>query len=85
MKVLVTGATGFVGNHLVDRLIKENYDVCCLVRDKEKGKILKQRKNVDIWIGDVTKPETLRGLSEGIDYVIHLNYLLELTKEELKI
>jgi len=37
MKILVTGATGFVGKHLVSRLINENYQCAVLVRDVEKA------------------------------------------------
>ncbi|MCK5138385.1 MAG: NAD-dependent epimerase/dehydratase family protein, partial [Thermodesulfovibrionia bacterium] len=32
MKALITGATGFIGSHLVDELFKRGYKVTCLVR-----------------------------------------------------
>ena len=72
MKVLVTGATGFVGGHMVPALIEKGYDVECLVRSEDKAKQLKSKFKVETVIGDVTKPETLKGISGGIDYVVHL-------------
>ncbi len=39
MRVLVTGATGFVGRHLIPLLYKE-HEVLCLVRDEDKAKAL---------------------------------------------
>lgn len=72
MNVLVTGSTGFVGTYLIPALIKKGYCVTCLVRDEIKGEQIKKKHNVKIIQGDVTKPKTLEGISEGIDYVIHL-------------
>lgn len=72
MKVLVTGATGFVGGHLVPALLKQGYHVRCLIRDERKAKKIREQYPVEIVIGDLTKPDTLSGVSEDIDYVIHL-------------
>lgn len=73
MNVLVTGATGFVGGHLVPELLKRNFNITCLVRNLEKGEALKEKYgDIALIQGDVTKPETLKGISENIDYVIHL-------------
>lgn len=72
MNVLVTGGTGFVGGHLIPALLEKGYEVSCLVRNEEKAKRLKQHYSVKIFIGDTTIPETLCGISQNIDYVIHL-------------
>lgn len=70
MKVLVTGATGFLGSHLVDRLVGRGDEVRALVRrssDTSHLKIL----DVAIFEGDVTQPETLRPAVEGVEAVYH--------------
>lgn len=72
MNVLVTGGTGFVGGHLIPRLLNKGYKVTALVRNEDKGKKLREKYDVKTFIGDVTKPETLVGVSDNIDYVIHL-------------
>lgn len=88
MNVLVTGGTGFVGGHLVPKLIDKGYNVKCLVRDERKGQFLKNKYNVEIVIGDVTKPETLMGLSDGIEYVVHMaamGHVNAVTEESFKL
>ena len=40
MKVLVTGATGFLGKYLVQELVENNYEVVALGRNKKIGKTL---------------------------------------------
>ena len=42
MKVGVTGATGFIGGRLLRRLLKEGYEVKCLVRDQNKAKAIEK-------------------------------------------
>ena len=58
--VTVTGATGFVGRHLVERLLEEpDYKVRCLVRRDSDLSQLKQRSaELDFIYGDITRPET---------------------------
>jgi len=70
-KVLVTGATGFIGSFLCPRLMREGYDVTVLVRDKKKAVPLKSM-GMHVLIGDLTKPETIEGVCSGIGTVIHL-------------
>ena len=50
--VLVTGATGFIGRHLVDALIKEKADISVISRKK----VLLNRK-INIYVGDLTDPK----------------------------
>ena len=67
-KVLVAGATGYLGQYLVKELTKNNFDVRVLIR-KDSQKELFQDVN-DYFIGEITKPESLRGICENIDWVI---------------
>lgn len=72
MRVLVTGGTGFVGNHLIPQLISNNFEITCLVRTDKKAAELQKKYGVETIIGDVTNSETLKQISKDIDYVVHL-------------
>lgn len=68
---LVTGATGFIGPHLVDRLKSHGIDVRCLVRPQSNVQPLTER-GVQLASGDVTNPESLSAALADVDYVFHL-------------
>lgn len=53
MNILVTGATGFIGKNLVGRLLKERYDLTCLVRRTSNVDFLKTQ-NVALVTADIT-------------------------------
>jgi uncharacterized protein YbjT (DUF2867 family)/carbon monoxide dehydrogenase subunit G len=74
-RVLVTGATGFIGARLAARLAGSARKVRCLVRDRSgtRARAL-ERDGFDLHEGDVLRPETLRGAGHGVDvayYLIH--------------
>lgn len=71
MNYLVTGATGFVGPWLVKRLVESGMPCRCLARSREKTKELKSL-GAEVVIGDITRPETLKGAADGMDVVLHL-------------
>ncbi|MCM8792664.1 MAG: NAD(P)-dependent oxidoreductase [Candidatus Omnitrophica bacterium] len=71
MNILVTGATGFIGRHLVKRLLEARHSVRCLVRKASNINNLKNFR-VDLYEGDLLQPKSLEGILEGIDLVYHL-------------
>ena len=71
MNVVVTGATGFVGTHVVHALRARDLPVRALVRDRRRGSRLAAR-GVELVEGDVTDPTSLRAALAGTDAVIHL-------------
>jgi len=69
MNVLVTGGTGFIGSHLIDRLIsRKHYKVHALVRDRNALKWL-SGKNIHLLEGDLLN---LPDLPSDTDYVFHI-------------
>lgn len=68
--VLVTGGTGFIGSHLVERLLGHGQDVVCLVRDPSRIRWLKGL-NVRIIAGDCLQPDTLTDAVRGVETVYH--------------
>jgi nucleoside-diphosphate-sugar epimerase len=71
MNTLVTGATGFIGSHLVKELVREKHSVRALVLPGEDTSSL-ERQGVTVWRGDLLKRESLRGVCNDIDVVFHL-------------
>ena len=69
--ILVTGATGFVGGHLVRRLRKENFPVRAVVRNPAKAQALRDL-GVEVVPGDVADPWSLIAAAKGADRVVHL-------------
>jgi dihydroflavonol-4-reductase len=69
MKALVTGATGFIGSHMVEFLIASGFEVVCPVRDKNRLRHLKGIP-AKILSYDRLSPEIVA--EGGLDYVIHL-------------
>ena len=59
MKVLVTGATGYIGGRLVGRLLDDGYSVRCLARNPQKLSRDPWIDHVDVVQGDVLQPDTL--------------------------
>ncbi|MGD0845353.1 MAG: NAD-dependent epimerase/dehydratase family protein [Geobacteraceae bacterium] len=69
-RALVTGGTGFVGSHLVERLLKNGYSVTCLVRDLRHLRWL-EGMEVQFTQGDCTRPETLADAVQGVSLLFH--------------
>src|SRR5271169_3518854 len=80
MKALVTGATGFIGSHLTDALVKKGFTVTCLVRNTSSLNYLEDL-NVRLVQGDCVRKESLYEAVEGVDYVFHLAGLTKACSE----
>ena len=71
MRVLVTGAPGWLGTTLVKRLVKDNRDVRCLVLKGMDTKPLEEAGIKDVVFGDVRDADSLRGIADGVSTVVH--------------
>jgi len=72
LKVLVTGAAGFLGGHLIDMLIERGDDVRAMVRPIEDAQRLRALDNVDVVYGDLTNPESLKLAVQGMQCVYNV-------------
>ncbi|MFA5825759.1 MAG: SDR family NAD(P)-dependent oxidoreductase, partial [Gallionellaceae bacterium] len=83
MKILVTGADGFIGSHLTEALVRQGYDVRAFVLynsfnswgwldhcgEDVKGKF-------EVFVGDIRDPNGVRTAMKGCDAVLHLAALI---------
>ena len=69
--MLVTGATGYVGRHVVRQIARSGYAVRALVRPDSEREVLGAEVD-DFHEGDVTNAESLRGACSGCAGVVHL-------------
>lgn len=84
MKVLVTGATGFLGNQLTRRLLDEGMEVRILVRSKTKLAELEglDPQHLEVALGDVTNEASLVDAARGVNGVFHLAGLIAYSKQQ---
>ena len=83
MKVLVTGAEGFIGSHLTELLLKKNYDVTALAQYNSFNdlgwleRISKEdNKRLNIISGDIRDPFFCHNLTKDVEIVFHLAALI---------
>jgi NAD dependent epimerase/dehydratase len=82
-RVLVTGAGGFIGSHVVEQLVHLGADVRAFVRYNSRNHfgLLEQLppdalSAVEVFVGDLANPEAVSGAVEGCDTVLHLGALI---------
>jgi nucleoside-diphosphate-sugar epimerase len=69
-KVLITGASGYIGKGVLKEFIKNKWKVVALVREESKGLAL-QSLGADYVIGDLGNQSLLQTLADGADTIIH--------------
>jgi NADH dehydrogenase len=73
MRVVVTGANGFVGRHLIARLLLARHEVRAVISERPgaEKELPGAGAGMDVRRADVRKPETLRGAFDGYEAVVH--------------
>ena len=73
-KVLVTGATGFLGKYVVEELVEHGYQVRAFGRNSKVGRSL-ENSSVSFFQGDLTKADDVLEACKGMEYVVHAGAL----------
>jgi nucleoside-diphosphate-sugar epimerase len=81
MKIAVTGGSGFIGNHLVKKLVSEGHNVKVLVRKTSNAELLK-RLPVKLVAGDIVDRKSVESLVNDVEIVYHLAAQVYLGSED---
>ena len=73
-KVLVTGATGFLGKYVIEELVEHGYQVRAFGRNSKVGRSL-ENSSVSFFQGDLTKADDVLEACKGMDLVVHAGAL----------
>ncbi|WP_165423756.1 SDR family oxidoreductase [Ktedonosporobacter rubrisoli] len=73
--ILITGATGYVGSHLAQRLAETGERPRCLVRDLDKSARVLPVEKLEIVQGDTTRIDSLEPAVKGIDTIVHCAFI----------
>jgi nucleoside-diphosphate-sugar epimerase len=71
MKVFLTGATGFVGGWVAEKLVEKGYDTICLVRKTSNLRWI-EHLPVTLHYGSLFEEKSLEKGVQGVDYVLHI-------------
>jgi len=84
-RVLITGAGGFIGSHLVERLIKEECNIRVFLRYNSEGKIgrleelpAEDLNKIEIFRGDLSNFDIVKKSIKGVDIIFHLGALISI-------
>ncbi len=85
VKILITGADGFIGSHLTEELVRRGYKVRAFVLynsfnswgwlDQAEPEV---KKSIDVFVGDIRDPHGVRHAMQGCDIVLHLAALISI-------
>jgi uncharacterized protein YbjT (DUF2867 family) len=73
--ILITGAAGYIGRHLVARLVAQSERPRCLVREMNRAKKILPADKVELVQGATTSPASLDAAVQGIDTIVHAAFL----------
>ena len=82
MRILVTGANGFVGSHVAERLVAQGIDLRVMLRRTSRLDFL-QGVEYERVEGDLRDPASLIQAVEGVDAIVHLAVLTTAISERL--
>lgn len=73
--LLITGATGYIGRHLVKRLVEQGERPRCLVRNKQSAANVLPLDKIELVEGSTLDLEALKEAVQGIDTIVHAAFL----------
>ena len=86
MKILVTGATGYIGKRLIPLLLNDGHTVICAVRDKKRAQnYFKDRKNIVLIEADFLNAESLNNIPKNIDFAYYLIHSMSNSAKEFHV
>ncbi len=85
MRVLVTGATGFIGYHTTCNLLNAGHDVRLLVRSEEKLRKLFGESVADFVCGDITDASAVKQALHGCDGVVHTAAMVSIDQKDAEL
>lgn len=82
MKILLTGATGYIGKRLLPVLVGQGHQVICCVRDKKKfNPEPSLADRIEVIENDLTRKETLANIPENLNAAYYLVHSMSVSKE----
>lgn len=82
MTVLVTGASGFLGSHVVEQLVQAGRPVRALVRKSSNTSFLRKLERVELAIGSVEDADSFHKAAEGVTAIVHIAGLVKARNRE---
>ena len=79
--ILITGATGYIGRHLVARMVAQGERPRVLVRDLKRAAQILPTDKVELVQGDTLDPKALKAAVQGVDTIVHAAFITADHKE----